>query len=259
MSDIRSLKQDEYERAYLAIQEMIFNEKDAGMDQKAKEGILSYLKEHLHDFSYIAFIDDTINGILVYEKDTFRIVLLLVKEEYRHQDIASSLLDECKDLACKRNISKISVNAVNALEHFYRSNGFEESDEKNVSKDITITPMEYYLARSQLGKIATVIIERQYGSYHPTISDVRLPYNFGYVKQDFTVEDMQLQDAYVVGIEEPVDQFTGEVIGIIYHKQDEKSRWIVAPRGAILSHDKIIQWIGLEEQYYDIKIIWREA
>lgn len=253
---IRPLQKDAYTQGYQLIQEMILNEKDAGMNAEAKESILSYLKSHLDEFSYLASFEEEMTGILVYDADTFRIILLMVKEAYRHQDIASSLLDHLKEIASSRNISKISVNALNSLEHFYRSNGFEESDERNTGKDMTIVPMEYYLARNQLGKVVTVIIEAPYGSYHPTIFDARLPYNFGYVKQDLTVEDMQFQDAYVIGPEEPLDTFTGVVIGIVYHKEDEKSRWIVVPRGMMIKRDEIIQLIGLEEQYYDTKIIW---
>lgn len=256
---IRSLKKDEIQQAYLLVKEIVENEKDAHLNENAKKSILSYLKEHLNEFSYIGSFDSNMNGMLIYEEDTFQIIMLLVKEEYRHQDVGSSLLDALKQQAKIMNISKIRVRAMGFLQNFYRSRGFEDCEESDTNDDLSVVFMEYYLGRESIGKIVTVVIERQYGSYHPTLEDVVLPYNFGYVKQDITMDDFQFQDAYVIGIQQPLDEFTGEVIGIIYHKEDEKSRWIVAPRGMVADHDAVIQLLGNEEQYFDTKIIWSKS
>ena len=80
-----------------------------------------------------------------------------------------------------------------------------------------------------IGKKVTVIVDRAYGSYHPTLQDMICPYNFGYIKQDTNLEDVELQDAYVVG---------------------------VAPAGFVVNHEELIQLLGHEEQFYDTRFIW---
>ncbi len=234
------------------VEDVIKNEKDAGLTDATKKGILSYFESHINEYSYLVSQEEDIHGVLVYEPSDFHILFMLVKQEYRHHDIGSSLLDVLKEKATGFHISKIHVNAYGNQKDFYLANGFEIIDDKQTD----VISMEYLIGRNNLGKKVTVVVDRPYGSIHPTLTDVEYPYNFGFIKQDITKDDVEFQDAYVVGVEEPVDEFTGYVIGIIYHKDEATSKWIVAPAGMEIDHDSIIQLLGVEEQFYDTRFVW---
>lgn len=233
----------------------VLSEEDA-IIQQGKEVILSHFKEHMYEYEYLVSQDTELEGVLAYDAEKYHIYFLVVKKEYRHNDIGSSLLDALKQEAGNKNISKLTVNVFESDKSFYVSNGFEVCSSTDTSANIHVTEMEYLLGRNMLGKTVTVIVERHYGDYHPTLQDTRLPYNAGYVKQDITEEDALFQDAYIIGVEENIDVFTGYVCGIIYHKDEENSKWIVAPIGMNVDYDDVIQLLGLEEQFYDSRFIW---
>lgn len=252
---IRKLKETETQTAY-QFAEKVMNEEEGGIAEKGKKSLLSYFQKHLDEYDYLAsFQDEKINGLLVYEERSFRISFVIVEKGARHQDIGSSLLDTLKELAQSLNISRITVN-VYGQEDFYCANGFEKDCETGSSAGISVTEWEYLCGKNQLGKKVTVVIDRPYGSFHPTLEDVEYPYNFGYVKMETSMEDAEFQDAYVIGIEEPLEQFTGYVIGIVYHKDDATSKWIVAPAGFNLPKEDIIQLLGIEEQFHDTRFLW---
>ncbi len=238
---------------YSFVEEVINEEKGTFLTDAVKKSILSYFKEHMEEYAFLSKDD---KGVLVYEPSDLHILFLLVKKQYRNQDIGSSLLDDLKDKAKECNISRICVNAYGYQKEFYLCNGFEAYEKEDTTGGISVVPMEYLIGRNHIGEKVTVVIDRPYGSFHPTLSDVVYPYNYGYIEQDLSKDELSFQDAYVIGVEEPLDKFTGYVIGIIYHKDDATSRWIVAPAGLSVDKDAIIQLLGIEEQFYETRFIW---
>ena len=63
-----------------------------------------------------------------------------------------------------------------------------------------------------IGKIVKVTIDRPLGSFHPKHRDLYYPINYGYV-DGILGGDGECQDAYVLGVAEPLTQFTGKEIG----------------------------------------------
>ena len=63
------------------------------------------------------------------------------------------------------------------------------------------------------------------------------------------------QDAYVIGVHEPCESFTGIVIGIVYRRNDSEAKWIVSKDPSV-NHQEVIDTIGELEQYFDTRIIW---
>lgn len=226
--------------------------------QQGKEALLSHFQEHKDEYSYLCSENNELEGVLCYERDTFHIIFLVVKKEFQRNDIGSSLLDELKETAQKNNIARITVNVFAQDKPFYISNGFEDVIQTNSTDALETSEMEYLIDRNMLGKTVTVIIDKHYGDFHPMIEDTQYPYNAGYIKEDITQEDASFQDAYVIGVNENIDEFTGFVCGIIYHKDEENSKWIVAPIGMNVNHDEVIQLLGLEEQFHDSRFIWSE-
>ena len=104
-----------------------------------------------------------------------------------------------------------------------------------------------------IGKRVNVIIDRPMGSTHPTHTNIVYPINYGFIPNLFAL-DGEEQDAYVLGVYEPIEQFTGTVIAIIHRKNDNEDKWVVAPTGTTFSKDEIAKAVHFQEQYFDIEI-----
>lgn len=104
-----------------------------------------------------------------------------------------------------------------------------------------------------LGQIVKVTIDRPLGSYHPKHPDIYYPINYGYIEGIFA-PDGEEQDAYVVGVDVPVTEFTGKVIAIIHRLDDVEDKWVVAPEGMTYTQDKILELVKFQEQYFKIEI-----
>lgn len=105
-----------------------------------------------------------------------------------------------------------------------------------------------------LGKIVTVIVDRAMGTYHPEHPDIYYPINYGYIS-GIIAPDGEEQDAYILGIDEPVEEFTGKVIAIIHRNDDVEEKWVAAPADKTFSKEEIIEKVKFQEQYFDTYVI----
>ncbi len=104
-----------------------------------------------------------------------------------------------------------------------------------------------------LGKTVIVIVDRPSGSYHPTYKDIYYSVNYGYIPNLFAA-DGEEQDAYVLGCDKPIKEFTGKVIAIIHRKNDVETKWVVAPENVMYSKEEIENAVYFQEKYFDIWI-----
>ena len=104
-----------------------------------------------------------------------------------------------------------------------------------------------------MNKFAKVIIDRPLGSYHPTHKDICYTVNYGYIPVTIA-GDLEEQDAYILGVDIPLQEFEGEVIAIIHRKDDIEDKWVVIPTGTKLSEKQIQELVHFQEQYFDIFI-----
>lgn len=98
-----------------------------------------------------------------------------------------------------------------------------------------------------------VIIDRPLGSRHPGYPDMLYTVNYGYVP-GIAAGDGEEQDAYVLGVDEPIDSFDGEVIAVIHRRDDNEDKWVAAPRWTRFTRDEIRRATEFVEQYYDSRI-----
>ncbi len=104
-----------------------------------------------------------------------------------------------------------------------------------------------------LGRKVDVIVDRMLGTYHPNHPDIFYPINYGYVK-GIIAPDGEEQDAYIIGVDEPVKTFVGVVIAIIHRHDDVEEKWVVAPEGMKFSKEEIIEQTNFQEKYFNIEI-----
>ena len=105
-----------------------------------------------------------------------------------------------------------------------------------------------------LGKKVTVTIDRTLGSRHPSFSDLIYPINYGYV-EGIIAPDGEEQDAYILGVDRPIERFTGVVIAIVHRLNDVEDKWVVAPESLSFTKDEIEEAIIFQEKYFEYEII----
>lgn len=110
---------------------------------------------------------------------------------------------------------------------------------------------------SILGQTVTVIIDRPLGTYHPKHKDIFYPVNYGYIS-GVMAGDGEEQDAYVLGVNEPLQEFTGVVIAIIHRFDDVEDKWVVAPEGVTFTKEEILEQVKFQEQYFKTEIRAKE-
>ncbi len=117
-----------------------------------------------------------------------------------------------------------------------------------------------------LGKTVHVEVDRPIGHVH---NGMVYPVNYGYIPGVFAA-DGEEQDAYILGVDEPLSSFDGRVVGAICRKNDAEDKLIVAPEGMVFHQGQIAKAVHFQEQYFDTYIIslfrkscgvlpWREA
>ncbi|MBR5497120.1 MAG: inorganic pyrophosphatase [Clostridia bacterium] len=98
-----------------------------------------------------------------------------------------------------------------------------------------------------------VIVDRPLGSKHPEF-DMIYPVNYGYVAGVFA-GDGEEQDAYILGVNEPVEKFCGNLIAIVHRFNDNEDKWVVAPDGMNFTPDEINNILYFQEQYFKSEIL----
>ena len=98
-----------------------------------------------------------------------------------------------------------------------------------------------------------VIIDRPLGTYHPKHKDIFYTVNYGYI-EDIIAPDGEEQDAYILGVGEPVSEFTGKVIAVIERLDDVEEKWVVAPENMTFTKDEIMKQVEFQEKYFKTKL-----
>ena len=105
-----------------------------------------------------------------------------------------------------------------------------------------------------IGDTVTVTVDRPLGSVHPNHPDLIYPVNYGYVDA-VPAPDGEWQDAYVLGIDTPVETFTGKVVAVIRRRNDVEDKWIVTPADMTLTEEEIRRCTDFQERYFETEIV----
>ncbi len=110
------------------------------------------------------------------------------------------------------------------------------------------------MAEAVIGRTVTVTVDRPLGSSHPEHKDMYYPINYGYV-EGIIAPDGEEQDAYILGVDEAVEKFTGTIIAIVHRNDNVEEKWVVAPEGMTFTREEIGERIHFQEQYFDSEIV----
>lgn len=97
-----------------------------------------------------------------------------------------------------------------------------------------------------LGQTVTVTVDRPIGYPH---GGTVYPVNYGYLPGSIA-GDGEEQDAYILGVDEPVESFSGTVVGVIRRHNDCEDKLVVAPEGTLFHQGEIAGMVHFIEQYF---------
>ena len=146
------------------------------------------------------------------------------------------------------------VNSEEIYSKFLNSgfNVIKRDDTRTIEETFMLVE-EAFSLKEFIGKKVTVKIDRPMGSYHPKHKDIYYPINYGYI-EGIMAQDGEEQDAYVLGVNEPVEEFTGVIIAIIHRYDDVEEKWVVAPEGVRFTVEEIEKQVHFQEQYFNSEI-----
>ena len=96
-------------------------------------------------------------------------------------------------------------------------------------------------------------MDRPLGSKHPKHGLI-YPVNYGYVPGT-TAPDGEELDAYLLGVFEPMDEFTGKCIAYIHRTNDDDDKLIIVPEGIEYTDDQINALTEFQERFFKHEII----
>jgi inorganic pyrophosphatase len=104
-----------------------------------------------------------------------------------------------------------------------------------------------------LDSAATITIDRPLGSKHPKWGFV-YPVNYGYVPNTKSGDGEEI-DAYALGINEPLKEFTGKCIAVIHRLNDDDDKLVMAPDGMDLADAEIRAATDFQEKFFKSVIV----
>lgn len=104
-----------------------------------------------------------------------------------------------------------------------------------------------------IGKEVEVTIDRPLGSKHPKHSFV-YPVNYGFIPET-TAPDGEGVDAYVLGIDTPLESFRGKCVAVIHRTNDNDDKLVVIPKSIEdMGDEEIREATHFQEQFFQSEI-----
>lgn len=108
-----------------------------------------------------------------------------------------------------------------------------------------------------LGKEVLVKVDRPKNSIHPNHMDIIYPINYGFIPNTKALDGEEI-DAYILGVDEIVDEYKGFVIAVIRRNNDNEDKLIVCPKDKSFTKEEIIKQTYFQEKFFDIEVKIKE-
>ncbi len=107
--------------------------------------------------------------------------------------------------------------------------------------------------KEYIGKIINVRIDRKMGSKHPKHGFI-YPVNYGYVPGTISADGEEL-DCYVLGVFEPVEEYTGKCIAIVHRTNDDDDKLVIVPEDKEYTDEQINALVEFQERFFEHVIL----
>ena len=108
-----------------------------------------------------------------------------------------------------------------------------------------------------LEKEITCKIDRPLGSEHPN-GGLIYPINYGFVSNTVSGDGEEI-DCYILGIYEPVQNFTGKCIAVIHRTNDNDDKLVLAPEDKTFTNQEIRALTYFQERFFESRIVRPEG
>lgn len=105
-----------------------------------------------------------------------------------------------------------------------------------------------------LGEKVTVKMDRPLGTKHPKHDDIWYCFNYGFIPNTIAPDGEEV-DAYVLGVFEPKEEFTGICKAIIHRTDNDDDKLIVMPEDKNYSDEEIRALTEFQERFFKSEII----
>ncbi len=106
------------------------------------------------------------------------------------------------------------------------------------------------LCWSYMGKTVSIKIDRPIGYLHQKAGyTLKYPINYGYIPGVIGGDGEEL-DVYLMGVDEPVGEYTARVIATVHREDDCEDKLVAAPKNAEFCKADIEKAVRFQEQYY---------
>ena len=120
--------------------------------------------------------------------------------------------------------------------------------------DFIVYTLRKALVKSYLGKTVDIIIDRPIGYVHKKENySLTYPINYGYIPGVIGGDGEEL-DVYLLGVDEPVTEYSAKIIGIAHREDDVEDKLVAAPTDIIFYQNEIAEAIHFQERYYKTHI-----
>ena len=107
--------------------------------------------------------------------------------------------------------------------------------------------------RDYIGKTITIKIDRPFGTKHPKHGFI-YPVNYGFVPNTISADGEEL-DAYLLGVFEPIEEYTGKCIAIVHRTNDDDDKLVIVPEDKEYSDEAIDALTEFQERFFEHIII----
>ena len=118
-----------------------------------------------------------------------------------------------------------------------------------------------HLIETLLGKWVDIVIDRPVGYIHVSKGySITYPVNYGYIP-GICGGDGENVDVYLLGITEPVTNYSAKIIGAIRRLDDREDKLVAAPEGMRFHQAEIAQQTYFQERYFktDIDAVYQKS
>ena len=116
-------------------------------------------------------------------------------------------------------------------------------------------PVIFYHAPTTryIGETVYVKMDRPKGTKHPKFG-FEYPVNYGFLPYTQSGDGEEL-DAYVLGIDKPLEEYIGRCIGVIHRLNDDDDKLIVVPESLDLRDEDIEAEVAFQEKWFQHTLI----
>ena len=120
--------------------------------------------------------------------------------------------------------------------------------------DFILSLIRNALIEKYLGQTVKIEIDRPIGYIHKKENYTLVyPVNYGFIPGVYGGDGEEL-DVYLLGVNQPVAEYTGKVIGAVLRKNDLEDKLVAVPEESSFTADEVYEMVKFQEQWYETEI-----